>query len=201
MRLPQALIIGALAAVVMFGCNNGKPPGKETVIIMEQQIARLQRQIVDQEKQIEQLQVQIAGLRGLPVEEMAELIQVERIEFGRFTRAFDRDEDGFDDGIVVYLHTLDCEGDRIKTAGQVQLELWDLAEDQGNQKLGQWHFDITELGDYWLSGLGTYHFKFEQDWPEPVRPGNKNLTVKLTFSDALTGKIFEIQKLVKARLR
>jgi len=201
MRLPQALIIGALVAGVMPGCNGSKPPAKETVIILEQQNARLQRQIIDQEKQIEQLQVQIAGLRGLPVEEMTELIQVSRIEFGRFTRAFDRDEDGFDDGIVVYLHTLDREGDRIKSAGQVQLELWDLAEAEGNQNLGRWRFDMTELGDYWLSGLGTYHFKFEQDWPEPVRSGNKNLTVKLTFSDALTGKIFEIQKLVKAGLR
>ena len=135
MRLPQALIIGVLLAGVMPGCNGTKPPAKETVIIMEQQIDRLQRQIVAQEIQIEQLQTQIAKLRGLPIEEMTELIQVSRIEFGRFTRAFDRDEDGFDDGIVVYLHTLDREGDRIKSAGQVQLELWDLAEDQGNQKL------------------------------------------------------------------
>jgi len=132
---------------------------------------------------------------------MAELVQVSRIEFGRFTRAFDRDEDGYDEGIVVYLNTLDREGDRIKSAGQVQLELWDLAEAEGNRKQGQWHFDMTELGNYWLSGPLTYHFKFELDWPEGVQPGNKNLTVKLTFSDALTGKVLEIQQLIEARIR
>ena len=201
MRLTGALIIAGLMAALMPGCNGSKTPAKETLITLEQENARLQRKIIDQEKQIEQLQTQIANLRGLPIEEMAQLIQVTRIEFGRFTRALDRDEDGFDDGIIVYLHTLDHEGDRIKSAGTVQLELWDLTETQGNQKLGQWLYDKTELGDYWLYGPLTYHFKFELDWPEPMQPGNKNLTLKLTFSDTLTGKVFELQQLIEARIQ
>ena len=201
MRLTGALIVIGLVAGLMPGCNGSKAPVKETLILLEQENARLHRQIVDQEKQIEQLQVQIADLRGLPVEEMAELIQVGRIEFGRFTRAFDRDEDGYDDGIVVYLHTLDREGDKIKSAGQVRLELWDLAEAEGNRQLGQWHYDMTDLGDYWLSGPLTYHFKFEHDWPEGRTPKHGNLTIKLIYNDALTGKVFEVQKLVEARLR
>ncbi|MCP4708736.1 MAG: hypothetical protein GY869_08935 [Planctomycetes bacterium] len=201
MRLTGALIIAGLAAGLMSGCNGPKTPAKETLFLLEQENARLQRTIVDQEKQIEQLQTQIADLRNLPIEEMTELIQVDRIEFGRFTRAFDRDEDGYDEGVLAYLHTLDREGDRIKSAGSVQLELWDLAQTAGGGKLGQWHYDITELGDYWLSGPLTYHFKFEQDWPDGIQPGNKNLTIKLTFSDALTGKVFEIQQMVEARIK
>ena len=201
MRLTGALIMSLLLAGMSPGCNEPKPPATETMIPLEQENARLQRHIVAQEKQIEQLHRQIAELRGLPAEQMDELIQVSRIEFGRFTRAFDQDEDGYDEGIVVYLHTLDRAGDRIKSAGTVQLELWDLAETEGNQKLGQWRYDMTELGDYWLSGFGTYHFKFELDWPARMPPGNKNLTIKLTFSDALTGKVFEIQQMVEARIR
>ena len=201
MRLTGVLIIVGWAAGLMPGCAGSKPPATEKVILLEQENARLQRRIVDQEKQIEQLQVQIVQLRGLPVEEMADLIQVGRIEFGRFTRALDRDQDGYDDGIVVYLNTLDREGDKIKSAGQVQLELWDLAEVEGNLKLGQWRFAVTELNAYWLSGPLTYHYKFERDWPEGMRSGNKNLTVKLTFSEALTGKVFEIQQLIQARIR
>jgi len=200
MRRLGVFIVWLGAGGLMIGCNGVKKPPAEPGVDLEQENTRLKRQIIEQDKQIEGLKRQLARLRGMPSENLDQLVQVERVEFGRFTRAHDKDKDGFEDGIMVYLTPLDRYGDNIKVAGEVEMELWDLEAAEGERQMGQWHFGMEELRKYWLGGPLTDHFKFELDWPSGKRPAHEHLTVKLKFSEALTGKVFEIQKMVETRI-
>ena len=200
MRQAKYRIIWLLAATLAVGCNGRKIPD-EPQIDWEEENALLRQTISEQQMQIDTQRRQIAQLRGLPTDNLDYLVQVERIEFGRFTQAYDQDEDGFDDGINVYLVTRDQEGDRIKTVGQVNIELWDLEAAPGDRQLGQWDFELDEILDYWLRGPFTDHFKFELAWPQGNSPRHPNLTIKLKFTETLTGKVFEQQIMVEARVR
>jgi len=162
---------------------------------------QLRRDLARQEQENEALRKQLARLQGFGSERLANLVCVERIQFGRYTLAFDEDKDGWDDGVNVYLQLRDNEGDKIKAAGQVDIELWDLAAEQGKRLLLQRRYGLAELREYWLSGVLADHYKFKLPWSESSTPGHGELTVKLRFDEALTGRSFEIQTLVKVSVR
>ena len=186
--------------LLLGGCKQPAETTRPEEILVAQENARLRRQIVEQDQQIAELRRQVAALRGLSTESIEHLVHVERIAFGRFTRCEDKDQDGIDDGLVVYLELRDRQGDKIKAAGRVLIELWDLAAAEDDRQLGQWHFGPEEALNHWLPGILADHFKFDLPWPHPKKPQHENLTVKLVFTDALTGKVFEIQKLIEAKV-
>jgi len=193
------VLVGLLAT----GCSRflRKDGSKETVLReLTQQNEQLQQKLVQQRRQIEQLQQELTILREFPSDRFENLVRVERVEFGRFTRPYDDNADGIDDGVVVYLVLRDGQGDNIKAAGQVEIELWDLAADEGKRHLGRWHFDFYEFLDYWLGGALADHFKFKLPWTPNSLPQHANLTLKLLFKDALTGKVYEIQKMLHVRV-
>jgi len=160
---------------------------------------QLQQQNIQQREQIDRLQQQMTQLRGFDEDRLEHLVRAEKIDFGRFSRAYDDDKDGVDDGVVIYLLVRDRQGDVIKVAGEVEIELWDLAAEQGEQLLGEWRFDFEKLGQYWLGGPLTDHYKFKLPWQVGKKPTHANLTVKLVFRDALEGKVFEVNKLIEAK--
>ena len=201
MRTVGVILIWLGMTGLIVGCNGGKKPPAETGVNLAQENARLKRKITEQDKLILELKQQLARLRGLPAKHLEYLVQVSGIEFGRYTGARDKDNDGFDDGIIVYMVPRDRTGDKIKAAGEVEIELWDLEAAEGERELGRWHFGIEELPKYWLSLTLTNHFKFELDWAPGKAPKHKNLTLKLKYTDVLTGKEFEIQKLITTNPR
>ena len=162
--------------------------------------AQLQQQNIEQREQIDKLQERMTQLRGFDEGRLEHLVRAEKIEFGRFSRAYDDDKDGVDDGVVIYLLVRDQQGDVIKAAGEVEIEVWDLAAEEGEQQLGQWRFDFETLGKYWLSGALADHYKFKSAWQAGKKPTHANLTVKLVFKDALEGKVFEVNKLIEAKV-
>ena len=167
---------------------------------LRSQSEQLQQQNNQQREQIGQLQERMIQLRGFDEDRLEHLVRADKIEFGRFSRAYDDDKDGMDDGVVIYLVVRDQQGDVIKAAGEVEIELWDLAAGEGEQQLGQWRFDFEKLGQYWLAGALADHYKFKLAWQAGKKPTHANLTVKLVFKDALEGKVFEAHKLIEAKV-
>lgn len=167
---------------------------------LARQNAQLQRDLGAQRQRAADLEQQLAVCRGFGPGRLAQLVHVQQIEFGRFTRAFDANEDGQADGLRVYLVPRDPQGDVIKAGGTVTIELWDLAAAESARRLGQWRYGPDQLPRHWLSGPFTNHFKFELPWPDGKVPEHANLTLKLTYEDALTGRVWEIQKQVSTRL-
>ena len=189
------LLAGCQQASLKSGAVAGDTPDdlRRQIDVLRQENARQQQQLQEQEKQL-------AALRGFAPDRLNYLVHVERIEFGRFSRGYDDNKDGIDDGLNLYLALADAQGDTIKAAGDVAIEVWDLAAPAQEQRLGHWLFPAQELAQYWLGGPMANHYRFKLAWPHGSLPQHRNLTVKLTFTDALTGQTFEIQQMFTVAL-
>ena len=200
----RALKISCLFWVILIGGCHVRPEQKSKDKIAAEdtsiQIPRLKDELAAKQKQNEKLAEQLAVLRGFPADRLGYLVYVARIELGRFTQAYDDDKNDLDEGINVYLVLRDSRGDVIKGAGEVEIELWDLNEEEGGQFFYRWKYGMEEMSDYWLGGFLADNYKFKLTWPPGKEPRHSNLTLKLCFTDALTGEVFEIQKMIQVKI-
>ncbi len=184
------------------GCNGKKPLIDDSRAKLVQEKQQLQLEKARLEQQNAQLREQVATLQKFPSDRMNQLVKVAKIEFGRFTRAYDgdteADKDGYDDGIIVYLILEDKDGDVIKAAGAVRIELWDLVTDK---KIISKFIPMSDLQTYWLSGPLTNHYKFQIPWPKDNPPTHRFLTLKLRFQEALTGRTFEADQKIEVHVQ
>ena len=152
----------------------------------------LQAVVIDQQKQIRVLQRLGEG-------RMEKLFHVRRIALGRYTGGADLDGVEGDDGIKVYLRPIDQEGSVVKTAGEVRIGLFDLAADPQDNLIGEYEFTVEQVSKQWSGGFMAYHFSFECPW-KLAPPARDEITVRVQFTDYLTGKVFTAQKLCKVKL-
>ena len=97
-----------------------------------------------------------------------------------------------DKGLVVHLIPTDDAGDDFKAAGSITVEAFDLAAE--GKRVGLWEFDAAKARSFW-NGTGLrYEYVVPCPWTE--KPANSQLTVKVTFTDALTGRVFDTQQVV-----
>ena len=152
----------------------------------------LQAVVIDQQKQIRVLQRLGEG-------RMEKLFHVRRIALGRYTGGADLDGVEGDDGIKVYLRPIDQEGSVVKAAGEVRIGLFDLAADPQDNLIGEYEFTVEQVSKQWSGGFMAYHFSFECPW-KLAPPAHDEITVRVQFTDYLTGKVFTAQKLCKVKL-
>jgi hypothetical protein len=208
MRNPEAKFVWGILICLFLptvGCNQNWRKDNSAQIEREkllQQNHKLEQESARQRQQIAQLEQELTTLRDFPSDRLKHLVYVEEIEFGRYTRAYDDNDDGTDDGVMVYLVLHDRRGDRIKASGMVEIELWDLAAEPNRRHLLGWAIPDIDLWDHWFGGALANHYKFKIPWKmlmESKKPAHDNLTLKLRFIDALTGRTFEIQKMLEIR--
>ena len=138
----------------------------------------------------------IQRLRGLGEKRLDLLFTVARIELGRYTAGADLDGKPGHDGVRVYLRPLDRDGHAIKAAGSVTVRLFDL-DRQGDNLLATCEFPVEKIAAHWHGGFGTYHYRFDCPWKRP--PTDGEVTVRVVFTDYLTGRSFSAQKLLKVK--
>jgi hypothetical protein len=139
-------------------------------------------------------QEQIATLQDLGPRRLERIVHVEQIRLGRFTSGYDDDGRPGYDGVKVFLQPIDASGSVLKAAGEVKIQLVDLAAPAGSAELGTYLFDLDTVATRWFSGAFTYHFSFLCPWRDR-RPAGKEVTVRAVFTDYLTGKTFTAQRL------
>lgn len=196
MRYAILITLSLAIFVLVTGCRNDL--SKQASVASHDdahQLQQLQAENQEQRRQLEALNQRLENLSGFEADRFNQLIQVNAIELGRYSGGYDDDKNGVDDGIKVYLVPRDRDGDVIKAAGKVYIELWDLELEKDQMLLGHWDFAPGDMRKQWLSGLRTNHYKLMLPWPENKVPQHANLTLKLIFIDILTGKIFEVQKM------
>ena len=183
------------------GC--AKPEEKESIAVQIEQLTQekseLQKQIEQSEKENEQLKQQIQVLSGLPENvKLENLNRLENIKIGRYTGFFDKDDDGKKEKLIVYIQPTDKQGDALKAAGTVEIQLWDLNKTNGQAMLGQWKVEPDELKKLWFETLVSIYYRLTFDVADIVESLEEPPTVKVTFTDYLTGKVFTEQKVIKA---
>jgi hypothetical protein len=99
--------------------------------------------------------------------------------------------------LVVYLKTIDDMGDVVKAPGAVKIELWNLNAEPNEALLSSWQIEPKDLRKRWSGSLLTSYYKLQFDVNSILSKKEKDLTLKVEFTDYLTGKILKGQQVVK----
>ncbi|UCF00351.1 MAG: hypothetical protein JSV82_04610 [Planctomycetota bacterium] len=193
-----AFLAGSLLSFLT-GCDNGArlSPAAE-IKLLKQEKTQLQNQIEQFKSENEQVKKQLQVLSGLPSEAGVEnLYQLQKIKLTRYTGFYDKDDDGKKEKLIVYIQPIDEEGDIVKATGAVDVQLWDLNRDSGEALLGQWRVEPDELKKSWFATLVIINYRLMFDVADIIEELQEPLTVKVTFTDYMSGKVFTEQKVIK----
>jgi len=188
-------------AVLLFaatGCENNKSTLTEQIAALRQEKIDLTHQLKQAQADNEQAKRQIQLLSGLDAKTRLENIyDLQKIRITRYTNLYDKDNDGRYEKLIVYIQPLDAEDDIVKATGTVDVQLWDLDKPEDKALLGQWSVAPDELKKMWFATLITINFRIAFDTTDIIDKYDRPLTVKVTFTDYLSGKVFTEQKVIK----
>lgn len=195
MKKQMMILAGYLLPFFLIcGCES------ESALLEEKfQLQKKNQYLVNQMEQLllekNQLADRITTLSGLDEKIRLQTIStIDRIEIRPRTGLYDKDNDGKKEILVVYLKTLDDESDAIKAAGTVDLQLWDLNRSPENALLEQWQISPVKLKKSWAGTFMTGFYRLPHNVGYKLTGKEKQLTVKVKFTDYLTGKILNDQK-------
>ena len=186
------------------GC--GPPRKSPHEIQLERQVGQLSyeneglgRQLAERDATLASLRARVAELMDLPTDLISKLFTVRELKIGSLTGGADYDGKPGDDGITVYLIPLDRDGDPIKAAGQIEVFLYDLTAPGQPRELGHYVLDEPgRLSKAWYSGWLTNHYVVKCEWPPGVAPPpSREVQIRATFLDWLTGEKFVATQMVK----
>jgi hypothetical protein len=178
---------------LVMGCSS---PNKGNIVVRKQnqelrsRIETLQRQHDADVATIKSMESR--GATTVPTlahERVAQLFTVHSLQFGRLTGA---DPDNAN-ALKVYVVPTDDAGEPIKAAGSFVVEAFDLAA-SGDHRIGHWEFPLDQAGKNWF-GKGML-YSYVLPLPLASKPQHPEITLKVTFTDGLTGREFSAQKLV-----
>jgi len=202
-RISFALLFLCSCALITAGCEESgsqKSSLAKQVHLLKQEKTQLARQVEQTEADNEQLKKQIQVLSDLqPQVEPEDIYNLQRIKITRYTNFYDRDKDGRKEKLIVYIQPLDADGDIIKAAGAVDVQLWDLNRAGGEALLGQWHVTADKLRELWFATILIINYRLTFDVTGIVDKFDEPLTVRVTFTDYLSGRVFKEQKVIKPR--
>ena len=194
-----AVFAGSLLAVAA-GCDSADRPDplKEQINSLKQENTQLTRQIKQSGLENKKLKKQIQVLSGLPADAKLEnFYNLQRVKISGYTDFYDKDKDGRKEKLIVYIQPIDQDGDVVKATGSVDVQLWNLNRPNGQALLGQWRVEPDELRKLWFATLITINYRLTFDVAGKIEKFEEPLTVKLTFTDHLSGKVFKEQKVIK----
>jgi len=194
-----AVFAGFLLAVAA-GCDSADRPDplKEQIDTLKQEKKQLTHQIEQFTSENEKLKKQIQVLSGLPTDAKLEnFYNLQRVKISGYTDFYDKDKDGRREKLIVYIQPIDQDGDVVKATGSVDVQLWNLNQPNGQALLGQWRVEPDELRKLWFATLITINYRLTFDVADKIEKFEEPLTVKLTFTDHLSGKVFKEQKVIE----
>lgn len=160
--------------------------------------ALLASQVEQSKAESEQLQQQVKVLSGIPQDgKPANIYNLTSIKITRYTNFYDKDRDGKKETLIVYVQPIDHDSDIIKAAGTMDVQLWNLNRPDGQALLGEWHVTAEQLKKLWVKTILTLNYRLTFDIAGKVENFKDPLTVTVTFTDHLTGKVFTEQRAIK----
>ncbi|MGE5296036.1 MAG: hypothetical protein ACM3VT_14525 [Solirubrobacterales bacterium] len=198
------LFLFATLPLFLSGCGIGaerKTPEEMKAEKLQQEKAALTGNVEQYQAEIKQLQAQIQALSILPKDKQANPYELMAVRIAKISNFFDKDNDGVQEKLVVYVQPIDAEGDVVKAAGTVNVQLWNLNNPNGKAKLGQWQVEPAELRKLWFNAFATTAYRLTFDRPAELKVFSEPLTIKVTFTDYLTGEIFLAQQVITPKLK
>lgn len=94
----------------------------------------------------------------------------------------------------VYLEPQDGLGRFLQVVGSVEVSVFQLTAAGESARLGHGSFDLIQVRDAWRGGIMGSHYTFELPLACEQWNGTGDVTVKLEFVDATTGRHFSVQR-------
>jgi len=185
------ILLGIILIVVAAGCETARENVPKDNAQSTQ--LQLQKQVDETKARNEQLENQLKVLGGLKVTPN-EIYDLKQVKIGRYTNFYDKNKDGKKEKLIVYVQPVDKYDDAVKAAGAVDVELWNLNNKDGQALIGQWRVEPPELKKLWFSGMLGANYRLMFDMTDKMDTLQSPLTVKVVFTDYLTGKVFKEQK-------
>lgn len=191
----------AVTAAAAGGCAEPSRVSEleDQLVHRDRRIAELREELAAREAELAAKQDQITRLQDLGDKRLDRVFHVDRVEIGRYTGGYKGDADSGHAGVRVYLRPIDRHGSVLKAAGDVTVQLFDLAEPPEASLITECRYPADEISRYWTSGFVTYHYVFECPWPQGP-PKRREITVRVQFLDYLTGEQFSAQRVVTVDL-
>ncbi len=186
------------AAILLVGGGCGSTPSKANIELrktnqqLQSQIDDLNRRHDADEATIRGLQARATTVPVLPESQIDQLFTAAGLKFGNLTGGYRPDPNVPGDTMLkVYVVPIDEQGDKLKAAGSFQVDLFDLALKSDN-RLGTWNFDLQQSRADWF-GAGLL-YTYVLDCPWQTIPRDAHLMARVTFTDALTHRVFTVDK-------
>lgn len=185
--------VAAAAALLLTACQ----PGAEVELRqqVERQAGELQQktnQLAACEATVKELRARLLRAQGFDPKRLEKLCYPTDLRLARLTGGYDADGQPGDEGVMVYLQPLDRVGDVVKAAGEIRIQLFDLASPEGEQLIGEYLFDVDETAKLWYGKLMTQHYTLKCPW-KGRRPSHADITVRATFVDYFTTNVLSAQ--------
>jgi hypothetical protein len=186
---PQSSIL--VVFLLLAGC--GGNPSKANIELRKQlqtvqnENAELQLQHSADLATISSLKDRQTPLATLPEDRIGKLFTTHGVVLSRLTSADAK-------VLRVYLTPTDDQAQKLKAAGSIVVEAFDLSRPD-NQRIGEWKFSTEDARSRWNGEMMLYAYVLECPWQ--TSPENSNLTIKATFTDELTGRVYAAQKQIQ----
>lgn len=186
-----------IIVIFTFGCEQKSSTQKISIDTVDQKL-QLKAELEQYKLENKQLKEQLEVLTDLPENVRLETLHnLTRVKMTNYTNLYDKDKDGKCETLIVYIQPLDDDGDAVKAAGTVDIQLWNLNKTEGNALISQWRVEPEELKKNWFATLLTINYRLTFDVSDKIESFNEPLTVRATFTDYLSGKVFNEQKVIK----
>ena len=196
-KVALAACTGLAGCVMLAACTPQRPVRLDANMLLE--IEQLRTRNEELCKQLSQRDEQILALQNLGDKRLDRLYTVRRISLASGTGGASTDDKPGDEAVKVNVAPIDQYGSVLKAAGSVKVQVFDLAALQGKNLLAECDYDPNAAAKNWVSGLFSSYYAFTLPLPaEP--PAHSELTVRVEFTEYLTGKTFTTQQVIKIAL-
>lgn len=185
------------ATMLIAGCGSQGKMLWDDIKTLEAEKTELSMQLEKLQQENTQLAEQVNTLTGLDRNiRLQALSTLEKIQLTNRTSFYDKDNDGTLDTLIVHIQPIDSQQDQIKAVGSCTIELWNLNNSQQQSKLGQWDFDPAFLSLNWGGNIFSSYYRISIPITDTIAAQTNELTLKVTFTDYLSGKILSDQTVI-----
>ena len=191
-------LIALLFITLITGCSKSTVnPQWEKISALEKEKSQLEQQTKSLTAENTELNKLNKTLTSLDKDARSEVLnRLNRIEIHDRSAIFTKDDNGKKEKLIVYIKPFDDVGDAYKASGSVEVELWNLDAEPAKAKIGNWSVPPEQLKKLWSSTFLTSYFRLTFDVDGKIPKTAESFTVKVKFTDYITGKTFKSQKAV-----
>ncbi|MEM6393910.1 MAG: hypothetical protein AAF797_14150 [Planctomycetota bacterium] len=194
------MCIATLPACLSVGPRNFENENdalREERLKLEQQLAKTQAALARRESQLRALQAKHNSPTTQPGSPRITSVgphtpQLTALRFGGLSGPIDTNDDGTDDTLRVYLHTLDDDGRFLPAFGSLKLQAAWLRDNQPPTLLIDTTFDEPAFNAAYRDNFVGTHYTLAADLPKPLPQDLDALAVKATLTTP-DGRVFTTQ--------